>query len=124
MLAVITVNSIADDLVGDGMVTLREAIQAANTDTSVDGSVAGSGADTILFDATLFASPQTITLALGELGISETRNLYMSMRIDGVRGAADFQNLGMPCRIHAGVPHTIEVKRPRSGPIPTDARQP
>ena len=69
MLAVITVNTIADDLVVDGMVTLCEAIQAANTDASVDGSVAGSGADTIEFDGAL--SAQTITLGGTELEITE-----------------------------------------------------
>ncbi len=69
LLAAITVNSSADGLVVDGMVTLREAIQAANTDASVDGSVAGSGADTITFDSAL--SGQTITLGGTELAITE-----------------------------------------------------
>ena len=36
--ALITVTSVADNTAGDGQVTLREAIQAANTDASVDGS--------------------------------------------------------------------------------------
>ena len=71
MLAFITVTSLTDDLiVGDG-VTLREAIFAANLDISVDGSVAGNGADTIYFDASLFATPQTITLSRGDLDITE-----------------------------------------------------
>jgi CSLREA domain-containing protein len=47
--AVITVTSLADDTAADGKVTLREAIQAANTDASVDGSAAGSGPDTVAF---------------------------------------------------------------------------
>ncbi len=70
LLAVITVNSLADDLVVDGMVTLREAIQAANTNGSVDGSMAGSGADTIEFVTAL--SGQTITLGGTELEIIES----------------------------------------------------
>jgi len=45
MLAVITVTSPFDNLIVDGEVTLREAIQAANTDERVDSAVAGSGAD-------------------------------------------------------------------------------
>lgn len=53
LLAVITVTSLADDLAVDGQVTLREAIRAAELDVSVDGSVAGSGADTIEFAAAL-----------------------------------------------------------------------
>ncbi|MCE9555851.1 MAG: hypothetical protein K8T91_21085 [Planctomycetes bacterium] len=61
--ATITVTSLADDLTVDGLVTLREAINAANTDTSVDGSTSGSGADTIVFNASLFTGgPQTTTL--------------------------------------------------------------
>jgi CSLREA domain-containing protein len=47
--ATITVTSLADNTVIDGQVTLREAILAANTDTSVDGSAPGSGADQIVF---------------------------------------------------------------------------
>ena len=75
MLAVITVDSLADNFASDGNITLREAVQAANTDTSVDGSVAGSGADTINFSASL--SGQTVTLAGLELEITE------ALTIDG-----------------------------------------
>ena len=51
-------------IVTDGEISLREAIHAANTDASVDGSTAGSGADTIEFAPTLFnGGPGTITLA-------------------------------------------------------------
>ncbi len=49
LLSSITVTSLADNLDVDGQVTLREAIQAANTDLAVDGSTAGSGADVITF---------------------------------------------------------------------------
>lgn len=48
--ATIVVTSLADNLVIDGQVTLREAVQAANTDTSVDNSTGGSGFDVIQFD--------------------------------------------------------------------------
>jgi Cadherin-like domain len=64
MPAVITVTSLADNLTIDSQVTLREAIQAAETDTSVSGSVAGNGADTITFAPSLFAGPQTINLSI------------------------------------------------------------
>ena len=66
--AIITVTSAADNLVVDGQVTLREAIQAANTNLRVDGSTAGSGADTIQFAAGL--SGQTITLGGTQLQIT------------------------------------------------------
>ena len=70
MLATITVTSSADNLDIDGLVTLREAIQAANTDMSVDGSEEGNGADVIKFDNSL--SGDTITLAGQELEITES----------------------------------------------------
>ncbi|MEX0613529.1 MAG: hypothetical protein WD229_15535, partial [Pirellulales bacterium] len=61
LLAVLTVNSSLDNLSGgDGVVTLREAIIAANTDATTDLGHTGSGADTITFDAAL--SGATITL--------------------------------------------------------------
>jgi CSLREA domain-containing protein len=47
--ATITVTSLADDTVANGQVTLREAILAANKDSSVDGSEPGNGADRIVF---------------------------------------------------------------------------
>ncbi|MFM8725375.1 MAG: hypothetical protein ACKON9_09630, partial [Planctomycetaceae bacterium] len=48
--ATITVTSLDDNLIADGFITLREAIQAANTNKAVDGSMAGSvGEDTIVF---------------------------------------------------------------------------
>jgi CSLREA domain-containing protein len=49
--AVITVTTTDDELNSDGDCSLREAIQAANTDAAVDACVAGSGADTVLVPA-------------------------------------------------------------------------
>ena len=43
----ITVTTVDDELNSDGDCSLREAIQAANTDSAVDACTAGSGADTI-----------------------------------------------------------------------------
>ena len=62
----ITVNTFADDLAANGNCTLREAIQAANTDSTVDACPAGSGADTIV----LAAGTYTLTIA----GASEDAN--------------------------------------------------
>ncbi len=60
--SIITVNSTADALhdSNSGVTTLRDAINQANADT---------GKDLIVFDRSLFASLQTITLSLGELDI-------------------------------------------------------
>lgn len=55
----ITVTGLQDDTTNDGQVTLREAILAANSDSSVDGSVAGNGADEIVFAT----GPGTISLS-------------------------------------------------------------
>ena len=64
LLSAIVVTSLADNTASDGQVTLREAIQAANTDLAVDGSTAGSGADTVTFAAGLFSGgDQTIHLS-------------------------------------------------------------
>ena len=66
LLSTITVTTLADNTTTDGQVTLREAIQAANTDTSVDGSTAGSGADEIVFNV----GPAGGTITLTSSGFS------------------------------------------------------
>ena len=80
LLSAITVTSAADTTAEDGMVTLREAIAAANFDISIDGSEAGSGFDTIQFDASL--SGQSIVLGEGEIFIRS------DLRINGLGAAA------------------------------------
>ena len=81
--AFITVNAFAAD--GDtdddsnGDCTLREAVEAANTDTAVDGCAAGSGADDIIFDPGV--TNPTIELMNGELLITDDLN------IEGQNGA-------------------------------------
>jgi CSLREA domain-containing protein len=57
--ATITVGSTADELAANGTCTLREAIQAANTDAAVDACAAGGGADTVVLPSGTFR----ITLA-------------------------------------------------------------
>ncbi len=58
--ATIVVNSAADS---GSACTLRNAMQnAANNAQTNSGCAAGSGADTITFDPTVFATPQTITV--------------------------------------------------------------
>ena len=49
--ASITVDTTSDELNADGHCSLREAIQAANTDSAVDACAGGSGADTIVVPA-------------------------------------------------------------------------
>ncbi|NES25240.1 MAG: DUF4347 domain-containing protein, partial [Symploca sp. SIO3E6] len=71
----LTVDTTADDTItgntnGDGLLNLREALEASNNDSTVEGQT-GSGTDTIRFDPTAFAGMQTITLTNGELEISD-----------------------------------------------------
>lgn len=56
--ASITVNTTDDELNADGDCSLREAIQSANADATVDSCTAGSGADTIT------VPPGTYTLSI------------------------------------------------------------
>jgi CSLREA domain-containing protein len=51
----ITVSTTADELNQNGNCSLREAIQAANTDTAVDACPAGSGTDTIILPSGFYA---------------------------------------------------------------------
>jgi len=72
----ITVTGTGDTVDGaDGFCTLREAIQAANTDLAVNECSQGSGVDTIVFTPTL--ANQTIVLTGGQLAITS------AMTIDG-----------------------------------------
>ena len=57
--ATINVDSSSDALQNDDNCTLREAVQAANTDQAVDRCAAGSGADIIVIPAGTY----TLTIA-------------------------------------------------------------
>ncbi len=89
--AVITVDSAADD--GTGGCTLREAVEAANTDSAVGGCTAGDDVnDTITFDAgvtaiTLSAGQVTITEALSIEGGDVTITAGVASRIFEVQGS-------------------------------------
>jgi CSLREA domain-containing protein len=51
----ITVTTTTDELNQNGNCSLREAIQAANTDTAVDACPAGSGTDTVILPSGVYA---------------------------------------------------------------------
>ena len=66
---IITVTSLEDNTTIDGLVTLREAILAAETDSSVDGSAQGFFADRIHFDPSLVAGEDAqIDLTIFDMG--------------------------------------------------------
>jgi CSLREA domain-containing protein len=101
LLSSITVTTLADNTTaGDGQITLREALLAANTNASVDGSVAGEAGvqDTIRFQAGL-AGRLELDAALGPLVISG------SVRIEGTgaaRLATDAKGLSRVFDVQAG----------------------
>lgn len=61
--ATITVTTTDDELNVDGDCSLREAVQAANTDASSDACAAGTGADVITLPAGTFAPAATLVLS-------------------------------------------------------------
>jgi cysteine-rich repeat protein len=66
--ATLTVNSAGDDTTAaDGLVTLREAILAAESDAATDLGDTGSGADTIVFAPALTAGGDA-TISVGAVG--------------------------------------------------------
>ena len=67
------VTSLVDVIDTDGEVTLREAIQAANSDAAVNEAPAGDGADIIEFGSALFTPDSaTILLQLGQMAITDS----------------------------------------------------
>ena len=110
------VTSLADIVADDGMVTLREALEAANTNTAVTADVlAGSDTDSdlIMFNASALqaeagaGNPLTIILNGSELTISDDVNILGlgddvltidangTSRVIGIDGAADVLMSGL-----------------------------
>jgi hypothetical protein len=94
MLAVITVNSELDNTTGgDGKVTLREAIIAANTDGPTDGGGTGSGTDIIQFDPAL--NGKTIKLTMGQFAITTPMTIqgpgFANLTIDAQSNSRIFE---------------------------------
>lgn len=79
--SMITVTTANDSLADDGQCSLREAVIAANTDSATGGCPAGSGADTILFDASL-AVPAVFTLTL--TGANEDASASGDLDLSGI----------------------------------------
>lgn len=73
---VILVTTLDDLDTDDEFISLREAIIAANTDAAYNGSPAGNGLDTIMFDPSLFDDvPQVMTLEEGQFIISDSLSI-------------------------------------------------
>ena len=67
--AAITVDTFDDDVVNNGNCTLREAVEAANSDTAVDDCAAGSGADTITLSPGVYALTEVDNVIDGNNGL-------------------------------------------------------
>lgn len=80
----ITVDSTADNMpsIVDGKCTLREAIEAAETNSAVDGCAAGSGADKIVFDPAIIPPTGTGIILDDDLSNSSDR-ITESLTITG-----------------------------------------
>ncbi|XAM01113.1 PEP-CTERM sorting domain-containing protein [Phycisphaeraceae bacterium D3-23] len=71
------VTSLADTFANDGLVTFREALQAANSDAAFLDAPAGAGHDTISFDPSLFGGgPATLNMAGTEFLISDSLDIF------------------------------------------------
>jgi CSLREA domain-containing protein len=70
---IITITTTIDELNSDGDCSLREAIQAADTDSSVDGCSTGSGDDTI------YLPPGQFLLTSGQITLSSAITLQGSI---------------------------------------------
>lgn len=75
LLATFMVTTAADTIAADGLVSLREAIVAADTNAVVGDAAAGDiDGDRIFFDASL--ASQTISLANGEFTVTDDLGIY------------------------------------------------
>jgi CSLREA domain-containing protein len=84
--ALITVNTLKDELDVDGNCSLREAIRAANLDTAVDACPAGSGADTIYLPGGVYTL--SIAGANENNGLTGDLDILSDLTITGAGEAA------------------------------------
>lgn len=84
--ALITVDTLKDEMAVDGNCSLREAIRAANLDTAVDACPAGSGADTIYLPAGVYTLK--IAGANEDNGLTGDLDILSDLTITGAGEAA------------------------------------
>ena len=103
----VTVNTTADELNIDGDCSLREAIQAANTDTIVDACTAGSGADTV----TLPAGTYTLSIPGTDEDANATGDLdiFSDLTINGASATTTILNANQIDRVLHIASGTIEI---------------
>src|SRR5881227_1886912 len=118
--ATITVNTTADELLGDGNCSLREALEAANTDTAIDGCVKGSGADIVVVPAGSYDFSAALA-GSEDNGLQGDLDIKTPMTILGAGAAAttvDAESLDRVFDVVLNVPVTIAGMTIRGGKAP------
>ena len=118
--ATITVNTTADALATDGNCSLREALQAANTDTAIDGCAKGSGADTVVVPAGSYDFSAALA-GSEDNGLQGDLDIKTPMTIQGagaVTTTVDAERLDRVFDVVANVPVTIAGLTIRGGNAP------
>ncbi len=114
--ATITVNTTDDELNSDGDCSLREAIQAANTNGAVDACTAGSGIDTVVVPAGTYIL--SIAGSSEEVNATGDLDITTSLTLNG-NGASttiiDGAGLDRVFDIHSGVTVNISGVTIRNG---------
>jgi len=104
LLAVITVTTADDSIAADGLVSLREAVEAANTNEAFNDATAGSAdGDVIVFAPEI--GNQTLQLDLGELEISD------DVRIIGSVGSTTIDAQGQSRIFSIVTPENVLLSR-------------
>src|SRR5437588_10873739 len=118
--ATITVNTTADERLSDGNCSLREALQAANTDTAIDGCVKGSGADIVVVPAGSYDFSAALA-GSEDNGLQGDLDIKTPMTILGAGAVAttvDAERLDRVFDVVANVPVTIAGLTIRGGAAP------
>src|SRR5438874_3229095 len=116
----ITVNTTADELLTDGNCSLREAIQAANTDTAIDTCAKGSGADLVVVPAGSYDFSAALA-GSEDNGLQGDLDIKPPMTILGAGAVAttvDAESLDRVFDVVANVPVTIAGMTIRGGKAP------
>ena len=117
---VIVPTATVDDLSNNGNCTLREAIQAANTDTAVDQCPAGSGQDVIKLGhgtyALSLAGAKENSNQTGDLDL--TAPLTIEGTISGQPSTINAKSIDRAIDIQPGAPTTIEDLTITNGSAP------
>jgi CSLREA domain-containing protein len=105
--ASIAVDTVDDEVNTDGDCSLREAVQAANTDTAVDGCSAGLGADTITLPAGTYslATVGTSLVLSTEVTVEGADATTTIIEAAGSPGVASFRVLDVEAAATATLRH-------------------